>query len=96
MLNEIHRLPWISKLAMISDIIRSANVEKKIRSKIIKKQLFLEECINLYKNNSTSESHRFNYVKIVSYRNYRYIYFGVLKPKWLKENYYLLNENHYD
>jgi hypothetical protein len=44
-------------------------LRKKLRGKIIKKQLFLEECINLYKNNSTSESHRFNYVKIVSYRN---------------------------
>jgi hypothetical protein len=44
-------------------------LRKKLRDKIIKKQLFLKECINLYKNNSTSESHRFNYVKIVSYRN---------------------------
>jgi hypothetical protein len=45
-------------------------LRKKLSGKIIKKQLFLEECINLYKNNySTSESHRFNYVKIVSYRN---------------------------
>jgi hypothetical protein len=44
-------------------------LRKKLRGKIIKKQLFLEECINLYKNNSTSESHRLNYVKIVSYRN---------------------------
>jgi hypothetical protein len=31
--------------------------------------LFLEECIHLYKNNSTSKLHRFNYVKTVSYRN---------------------------
>jgi hypothetical protein len=45
-------------------------LRKKLRGKIIKKQLFLEECINLYKNNSTFESHRFNYVKIVSYRIY--------------------------
>jgi hypothetical protein len=44
-------------------------LRKKLRGKIIKKQLFLEECFNLYKNNSTFESHRFNYVKIVSYRN---------------------------
>jgi hypothetical protein len=44
-------------------------LRKKLRSKIIKKQLFLEERINLYKNNSTSELHRFNYVKTVSYRN---------------------------
>jgi hypothetical protein len=28
-------------------------LRKKLRSKIKKKQLFLEECINLYKNNST-------------------------------------------
>jgi hypothetical protein len=45
-------------------------LRKKLRGKIIKKQLFLEECINLYKNKSTFESHRFNYVKIVSYRIY--------------------------
>jgi hypothetical protein len=31
-------------------------LRKKLRGKIIKKQLFLEDCINLYKNNSTSES----------------------------------------
>jgi hypothetical protein len=42
-------------------------LRKKLRGKIIKRQFFLEESINLYKNNSTSESHRFNYVK--SYRN---------------------------
>jgi hypothetical protein len=44
-------------------------LRKKLRSKIKKKQLFLEECINLYKNNSSSELQRFNYVKTVSYRN---------------------------
>jgi hypothetical protein len=44
-------------------------LRKKLRGKIIKKHLLLKECIYLYKNNSTSESHRFNYVKIVSYRN---------------------------
>jgi hypothetical protein len=44
-------------------------LRKKLRGKIINKQLFLYECINLYKNNSTSESHRFNYLKILSYRN---------------------------
>jgi hypothetical protein len=32
-------------------------LRKKLRGKIIKKQLFLEKCINLYKNNSTSESY---------------------------------------
>jgi hypothetical protein len=44
-------------------------LKKNLCGKIIKKQLSLEECINLYKNIFSSESHRFNYVKIVSYRN---------------------------
>jgi hypothetical protein len=44
-------------------------LRKKLCGKITKNQLFLDECINLYKNHSTSESHRFNYVKIVSYRS---------------------------
>jgi hypothetical protein len=51
-------------------------LRKKLRGKIIKKQLFLEELINLYKNNSTSESHRFNSIKNCKLPQFTY---GTLK-----------------